>query len=91
MSYLEEAKRHQKKANAIVYLLEKYSPKPGTSVELRDAIKVQDVNWVKLCLTRGLDDLTLPELRAKAMAKGFTGVYGKTKGELICLLTSSTS
>ena len=91
MSYLSDAKEHQKRANAIVYLLEKYPPKPGFSDELRQAINSQSVSWVKLCLTRGLDGLTLPELRARAMAKGFTGVYGKTKGELICILTSATS
>lgn len=83
-----------KSALRLKYYVDKYyDPKKHKSKEgdLISAIILVSPERVRELLTDGLDGLTLPQLRDEALRRGFRGVYSKTKGEIICLLTSSTS
>lgn len=80
-----------RKANRLSYLIDKYYDSRRHDhlySSIVDAILAQDSTTLKQLLTAGLDSMTLSELRAYALQRGFRNVYSKTKGELICLLTN---
>lgn len=88
---LKEATKRAKDANAVHYLIKSYYSGTGYDVALWNAVTDNDVGRVREILFGQYDGWNLKDLRTAALMKGHTKVYGKTKGELICLLTSNTS
>ena len=91
MTIPQKAKELLSRANRLKYYVDKYYDEKKHAhkfEELIDAIILVAPERVCELLTDGLDGLTLPQLRAEALRRGFRGVYSKTRGELICLLTN---